>query len=97
MVDAREVGESLRRYRNDMPSSVQVVLFLILAVFSVGLAVFVGQQNPGIGLLTGAAAMIISALVASAIKVANQWQRGVVLRLVGLTESGGRAFSPSCQ
>ena len=42
-----------------------------------------GQQNPGIGLLTGAAAIVISALVASAIKVANQWQRGVVLRLGG--------------
>ena len=32
-------------------------------------------------MLTAVAALVISALVASAIKVANQWQRGVVLRL----------------
>ncbi len=83
MADTREMGESLRRYRNDMPSSVQVVLFLVLAVLSVGVAVFVGHRNPGIGLLTGAAAMVLAALVATAIKVANQWQRGVVLRLGG--------------
>ncbi len=81
MADARELGESLRQYQKDMPSSVQTVLFLILAVFSVGLAVFVGQRSPGLGLLTGAAGIVISMLVASAIKVANQWQRGVVLRL----------------
>ena len=83
MAEPRELGESLRRYQNDMPSSVQVALFLVLAVLSVALAAFVGQQNPGIGLLTGAAAIVISALIASAIKVANQWQRGVVLRLGG--------------
>jgi regulator of protease activity HflC (stomatin/prohibitin superfamily) len=81
MADAREMGESLRRYQNDMPSSVQVALFLVLAVLSVGAAVFVGHRNPGIGALTGAAAMVLAALVATAIKVANQWQRGVVLRL----------------
>jgi regulator of protease activity HflC (stomatin/prohibitin superfamily) len=83
MTDAREVGESLRRYQNEMPSSVQVVLFLVLAVLSVALATFVGQESPGIGLLTGAAGIVISVLVATAIKVANQWQRGVVLRLGG--------------
>jgi regulator of protease activity HflC (stomatin/prohibitin superfamily) len=83
MADAREIGESLRRYQNDMPSSVQVVLFLILAVGSVALAVLVGQQHPGIGLLTGVAGIVISVLVACAIKVANQWQRAVVLRLGG--------------
>ena len=81
MADARELGESLRQYQKDMPSSVQLVLFLILAVLSVALAVFVGQRSPGLGLLCGAAGIVISLLVASAIKVANQWQRGVVLRL----------------
>jgi regulator of protease activity HflC (stomatin/prohibitin superfamily) len=85
MANARDVGESMRRYQNDMPSSVQAALFLILAVLSVVLAVFVGQQekNPSVGVLTGAAAIVISGLVASAVKVANQWQRGIVLRLGG--------------
>jgi len=73
MADARELGESLRRYQNDMPSSVQVVLFLVLAVLSVGLGVCVGQLSAGIGLLTGAAGIVVSVLVVSAFKVANQW------------------------
>jgi regulator of protease activity HflC (stomatin/prohibitin superfamily) len=88
MADARELGESLRqyqeslrRYQNDMTSSVQVALFLILAILSVGLAIFLGQWAPGLGVLTGAAGIVVSMLVASAVKVANQWQRGVVLRL----------------
>lgn len=83
MAEVRDLGESLRRRQNDMPSAVQGVLFLVLAVLSVALAVFVGQRTPEIGLLTGAAGIVISALVATAIKVANQWQRGVVLRLGG--------------
>jgi regulator of protease activity HflC (stomatin/prohibitin superfamily) len=83
MADARDLGESLRRYQNDMPSSVQVVLFIILAVLSVVLASLVGHLSPGLGLLTGAAALVASGLVATAVKVANQWQRGVVLRLGG--------------
>ncbi len=77
----RGVGESLRRYQNDMSSSVQVVLFLVLAVGSVVLAVLVGQQDPGLGALTGAVGLVFSVLAASAVKVANHWQRGVVLRL----------------
>jgi regulator of protease activity HflC (stomatin/prohibitin superfamily) len=81
MADARGLGESIRRYQNDMLSSVQVVLFCILAVISVGLAILVGRQSPGFGVLTGAVGVVISVLAASAIKVANQWQRGVVLRL----------------
>ena len=81
MTDVRDFGGSLRRYEKDMPSSVQVVLFLILAVISLALAVFVGRQSPVGGVLTGAAELVISLLLASAVKVANQWQRGVVLRL----------------
>jgi regulator of protease activity HflC (stomatin/prohibitin superfamily) len=81
MSNAREVGESLRRYQQDMPSSVQAVLFVILAVLSVGLAAIVGQWSAGLGVSMFAVGMVISLLVASAVKVANQWQRGVVLRL----------------
>ena len=81
MATAQEMGESLRRYRDDMPSSVQAALFLVLAVLSITLAIFVGRHNPGLGAPTGVAALVISALIASAVKVANQWQRGVVLRL----------------
>jgi regulator of protease activity HflC (stomatin/prohibitin superfamily) len=81
MSNARDFGEAARRYQNDMPSAVQVVVFVILAVASVALGILVGQRNPGNGALTGVVGMVVSVLVASAIKVANQWQRGVVLRL----------------
>jgi regulator of protease activity HflC (stomatin/prohibitin superfamily) len=75
------LGDAVRRYQNDMPSAVQAVLFLVLAAVSVLAAVAVGQASPGLGVLCAAAGMVISLLVASAVKVANQWQRGVVLRL----------------
>ena len=64
-----------------MPSSVQAVVFVILAVISANLGYSVGQWSAPLGVMTFAAAIVISALIASAIKVANQWQRGVVLRL----------------
>ena len=65
----------------NMPSPVQGVVFGILAAASVGLAVLVGQRDPALGVVTGAAGVVIAILVACAIKVANQWERGVVLRL----------------
>ena len=81
MANPYDMGQSLRRYQNDMPSFVQVVVFLILAVISIGLGVLLGQLRPGLGVFCAVAGLVFAVLVASAIKVANQWQRGVVLRL----------------
>jgi regulator of protease activity HflC (stomatin/prohibitin superfamily) len=81
MSNARDLGEAARRYQNDMPSAVQVVVFLVLTIPSVAAGIYVGQRDPGNGVLTAVVGIVISLLVASAIKVANQWQRGVVLRL----------------
>jgi regulator of protease activity HflC (stomatin/prohibitin superfamily) len=81
MSSARELGDAARRYQNDMPSPVQGVVFLILAVASVAVGIFVGQRHPASGVVTAVAGIVVSLLVAIAIKVANQWQRGVVLRL----------------
>jgi regulator of protease activity HflC (stomatin/prohibitin superfamily) len=81
--ELRDLGDSLRRYQNDMPSAVQGVLFLILFVISMSLAIYVGQHFPGHGFVIGVTGIVLSVLIASAIKVANQWQRGVVLRLGG--------------
>jgi regulator of protease activity HflC (stomatin/prohibitin superfamily) len=64
-----------------MPSFVQSVVFVVLAVAGLALAVFVGQTNPWLGFFIGVCGVLVAALVASAIKVANQWQRGLVLRL----------------
>jgi regulator of protease activity HflC (stomatin/prohibitin superfamily) len=81
MSNARDLGEAARRYQNDMPSAVQMVVFLVLAIASLAAGFYVGQRDPGNGVLTAVVGIVISLLVASAIKVANQWQRGVVLRL----------------
>ncbi len=81
MSNAREFGEAARHYQNEMPSPVQVVVFLILAVASAATGVLVGQRDPGNGVLIAVGGLVLSLLVATAIKVANQWQRGVVLRL----------------
>jgi regulator of protease activity HflC (stomatin/prohibitin superfamily) len=78
---ARTAGRELRVSRSNMPSFVELVVFLILAAISLAFAVLVGQYRPGWGVLLGVLGIIASALAASAIKVANQWERGLVLRL----------------
>jgi regulator of protease activity HflC (stomatin/prohibitin superfamily) len=76
-----DVGRQLRMVQSSMPSFVQIALFLILAALSIGLAVLAGRTNPGLGIFIGIVAMVASALAAAAVKVANQWERGIVLRL----------------
>lgn len=78
---AREARRELRRVRSGMPSFVELAVFLILWATSVGLAILVGQTNAGLGVATGVAGTIVAALMAAAIKIANQWERGLVLRL----------------
>jgi regulator of protease activity HflC (stomatin/prohibitin superfamily) len=46
-----------------------------------GLAVWIGQTNPGWGLVVGLAGFVLSALISVSLKVANQWERAIVLRL----------------
>ena len=55
--------------------------FLVLFAISLGPAIYLGQTNAGWGMFVGLAGAIVSALVAASIKVANQWERGLVLRL----------------
>ncbi|MBI3462328.1 MAG: hypothetical protein HY000_04610, partial [Planctomycetes bacterium] len=78
---AREVGRELRQLRSNMPSFVELAVFLILFVVSLGLAVFVGQRQIGLGITIAVVGVVLSGLVAASIKVANQWERGIVLRL----------------
>jgi regulator of protease activity HflC (stomatin/prohibitin superfamily) len=80
-VAARKAGHEIRLMRSNMPSFVELVVFLILTAISLGIAALVGQYSPGWGILLGVLGIIASALAASAIKVANQWERGLVLRL----------------
>ena len=78
---ARQAGSELRHLRSSMPSFVELAVFLVLLAISVGLAILVGQANAGLGIFVGVAGAIVAALVAASIKVANQWERGLVLRL----------------
>src|SRR5688572_26403949 len=78
---ARQAGSELRHLRSSMPSFVELAVFLILLCISIGLAILVGQANIGWGIFVGIAGAITAAIVAASIKVANQWERGLVLRL----------------
>ena len=78
---ARELGRELRQVRSNMPSSVELAVFLILVVISLGVAVYVGQTRVGLGIAIAVVGMVLSGVIAAAIKVANQWERGIVLRL----------------
>jgi regulator of protease activity HflC (stomatin/prohibitin superfamily) len=64
-----------------MPNFIQLAIFVILSGISTGIAAFVGQTSPAWGAVIGGAGVVIAALVAASIKVANQWERGLVLRL----------------
>ncbi len=78
---AREAGRELRRLRSGMPSFVELAVFLLLFVFSIGFAILLGQTNPGLGIVVGVMGVVGAALVSASIKIANQWERGLVLRL----------------
>jgi regulator of protease activity HflC (stomatin/prohibitin superfamily) len=75
------VDNAMRQYGGSMPNMLQPIVFAMLALGSVAGAVVVGQFLPGLGVVIGIGGVIVSGLLASAIQVANQWQRGILLRL----------------
>lgn len=77
----RNAGRELRQLRTRMPSFVELAVFVVLVAISLVLAVSVGQASAAAGVVVAVLGVITSALAASAIKVANQWERGLVLRL----------------
>jgi regulator of protease activity HflC (stomatin/prohibitin superfamily) len=64
-----------------MPSFVELAAFLVLLAITIGLAILIGRASPALGIFVGVVGTIASALLAASIKVANQWERGLVLRL----------------
>jgi hypothetical protein len=81
MSTARDLGDALRLSQAKMASPVQAVVFLIVAAFSVLLAVLLGEHHPAFAAFVLICGIIAAILISMAIKVANQWERGVVLRL----------------
>jgi regulator of protease activity HflC (stomatin/prohibitin superfamily) len=66
-----------------------VAVFVVLVLLSVGLGVLLGLVHPALGVAAGAVGVVLSALAAVAIKVANEWERAVVLRLGKLRGTRG--------
>ncbi len=71
---ARRAFQQIRQSMTSMPSFLELAVFVILALVSVGLGLL-------LGIYVGIAGVVLSALAAASIKVANQWERGIVLRL----------------
>jgi len=78
---ARQAGRELRELQARMPSFIQLAVFVVLLAITLGVAIYTGKSNPARGTWIGVAGTVLSALIAAAIKVANQWERGIVLRL----------------
>ncbi len=78
---ARQAGQPLPQLQSNMPSFVELAVFLLFAAITLGFAFYVGQTNVGLGISIGVAGVILSGLIAASIKVANQWERCIVLRL----------------
>ena len=61
--------------------SLNFVVFLFLLVLGEGIAVAVYQGSQPAGVAVGIAAIWIAGLAAGALRIANQWERIVILRL----------------
>jgi regulator of protease activity HflC (stomatin/prohibitin superfamily) len=62
-------------------NALAAAVFVILLIISGAIAALVGLALPVLGVLVFIVEFIISFLIAAAIKVADQWERGLVLRL----------------
>ena len=69
------------QFQLGMTSFFAVAVFVVLLAVSVLAGVLCGQVNQTSGVIVGLAGVIVSGLIASAIKVANQWELAIVLRL----------------
>ena len=81
MTTMESAGQQTREFQLGMTSFFSLAVFVILVVITVGLAAFVSMANPVLGIAIAVAGVVLSALSAAAIKVANQWERALVLRL----------------
>jgi regulator of protease activity HflC (stomatin/prohibitin superfamily) len=69
------------QFQLGMTSFFSAAVFLVLLAVSALVAIPLGFVNESLGITVGVVGAILSALVGSATKVANQWERAIVLRL----------------
>jgi len=79
--DFQNTSREWRQLQSNMPSFVQIAVFLIAMALSAGVAALAASVNPIWGIGVAIAGFLFSILLAASIKVANQWERGIVLRL----------------
>ncbi len=81
MSTANQLGGTMRDQQAGMPNGLSVAVFFILVLISLAVAFGVSLVSPPLGIVVFIAEFILSLLIAASIKVANQWERGLVLRL----------------
>jgi regulator of protease activity HflC (stomatin/prohibitin superfamily) len=81
MSTANELGQAVRRLESNLPSFVQGAVFVLVLVPSLAAAILLGQLYTWLGFVSAAGGLVLALLAAGALIVANQWERGVVLRL----------------
>lgn len=79
--DFQNTSREWRQLQSNMPSFVQIAVFLIVMALTAGVAALAASVNPIWGIGVAIAGFLFSFLLAASIKVANQWERGIVLRL----------------
>ena len=79
--DFQNTSREWRQLQSNMPSFVQIAVFLIAMALTAGVAALAASVNPIWGIGVAIAGFLFSILLAVSIKVANQWERGIVLRL----------------
>ncbi len=81
MTTPLETQRPLGPFQLGMASFFPAAVFVVLVLLSVALGLLLSLVHPGLGVGVGVAGVVTSALAAGAIKVANQWERAIVLRL----------------
>ena len=81
MTTSLEAQRSMGPFQLGMPSVFPAAVFVVLALVSVGVGAMEGAINAAFGAGIAIAGVVAAALIAAAIKVANQWERAIVLRL----------------
>jgi hypothetical protein len=89
MATPLQAQRQLGLFQPDMTSFFPAAVFAVLALLSVALGALLSLVHPGLGVGTGGVGVVLAAFVAAAIKVANQWERAIVLRLGKLQGTRG--------
>lgn len=81
MNPSTDTPSPLRSFELGMVSFFAVAVFVFLCLVTAAVAFAIALVRPEVAAGIGIAGVLLAALIASAIKVANQWERAIVLRL----------------